>query len=400
MAVYLWKGTTRAGEDRSGEIEAENQEQVKAVLRRQKITTSRIKTKPKEINLAIFGGGVKSEEIVVFTRQLSTMIDAGLPLVQGLEILEKQAVNPIFRRILREIRTNVEGGTTFAEALAKHPKVFDNLFVNMVEAGEAGGIMDIILHRLATYMEKSLKLKREIKGAMFYPASICLVSVVITAFLLVFVIPKFASVFVEMGQELPGLTQFVIDLSDMAIGLMPIAVPLLIGLGIGGYKFYETDNGRRIFDTIVLKLPIVGVLIQKVSVAKFTRTLGTLLSSGVNIIEALTITAKTSGNKVVEIAILDIIDDIKAGDTIAGPLKQKKVFPAMVVQMIEIGESTGAVDAMLAKIAEFYDEEVDASVAALTSLLEPMIMVVLGAVIGGLVIAMFLPIFDIASLAG
>jgi type IV pilus assembly protein PilC len=400
MPVFVWQGKTRQGEDRSGEIEAESQDQVRALLRRQNITPSKVKAKPKEINLAIFGSGVKPEEIVIFTRQMSTMIDAGLPLVQSLQILERQAVNPIFRKTVREIRTNVEGGITFADALRKHPKIFDDLFVNMCEAGEAGGILDIILSRLAGYMEKAQKLKREVKGAMFYPAAIVAVSVLITTFLLVFVIPKFASVFTDMGQELPGLTQMVIDLSDLMKKYLPYGVPVLIVLGIAGKKYYDTEKGRRLFDSIILKLPVMGELVQKVSVAKFTRTLGTLLSSGVPIIEALNITARTSGNKIVEESVLGVIDNIKAGDTIAGPLSQKKVFPPMVVQMIEIGESTGALDGMLSKIADFYDEEVDAAVSALTSMLEPMIMVVLGAVIGGLVIAMFLPIFDIASLAG
>lgn len=400
MAVYVWKGKTRAGEDRSGEVEAETLDQVKALLRRQNITDAKVKAKPKEISLTLFGGAVKSEEVVVFTRQFSTMIDAGLPLVQCLQILERQAVNPAFRKIIRDTRLNVEGGATFAESLRKHTKVFDDLYVNMVEAGEAGGILDIILHRLAGYMEKAQKLKREIKGAMFYPVSIVVVSIVITIFLLVFVIPKFASVFTEMGQELPKLTQMVIDLSNLMKKYLPFGMPVLIGLGIGGKKYYETEKGRKLFDSLILKLPIIGELVQKVSVAKFTRTLGTLLSSGVTIIEALNITARTSGNKVVEESVLGIVDNIRAGDTIAGPLSQKKVFPPMVVQMIEIGESTGALDAMLTKIADFYDDEVDAAVAALTSLLEPIIMVVLGAVIGGLVIAMFLPIFNIASLTG
>ncbi len=400
MPVYVWKGKTRAGEDRNGEIEADSQDQVKALLRRQNIIASQVKSKPKDLNIALFGGGVKPEEMVIFTRQFSTMIDAGLPLVQCLRILERQSVNPAFKKIIRECRMSVEGGTTYAEALRKHPKVFDNLYVNMVEAGETGGILDIILHRLAGYMEKAQKLKREIKGAMFYPVSIVLVSIVITIFLLVFVIPKFASVFSDMGQELPGLTQMVINLSDMMKRYLPFGAPVLIALGIGGKKYYDTDKGRRIFDKLILKLPVLGELVQKVSVAKFTRTLGTLLSSGVSIIDALEITAKTAGNKVVEESVLDVIDNIKAGETIAGPLSQKKVFPPMVVQMIEIGENTGAVDIMLNKIADFYDEEVDAAVAALTSLLEPIIMVVLGAVIGGLVIAMFLPIFNIASLAG
>lgn len=400
MPVFVWKGKTRAGEERTGEIEAVNPDQVKALLRRQQITASEVKAKRKKMGLAFLGGGVKPEEIVIFTRQFSTMIDAGLPLVQCIQILERQAVNPIFKGMLRDIRQNVEGGTTFAEALRKHTKVFDDLYVNMVAAGEAGGILDIILHRLAGYMEKAQKLKRQIKGAMFYPAAIVMVSIVITTFLLVFVIPKFASVFAEMGQKLPPLTQMVLNLSKLLKKVLPFAVPGLIAAGIGGKKYYETPNGRRVFDKLVLKLPILGDLVQKVAVAKFTRTLGTLLSSGVGIIEGLNITARTAGNKVVEEAVLSVIDHIKAGETIAAPLSQKKVFPPMVVQMIEVGENTGAVDAMLGKIADFYDDEVDASVSSLTSLLEPIIMVVLGAVIGGLVIAMFLPIFNIASLAG
>lgn len=400
MPVYVWKGKTRAGEERTGEIEAVNPDQVKALLRRQQITASEVKAKRKGISLAFMGGGVKPEEIVIFTRQFSTMIDAGLPLVQCIQILERQAVNPIFKGMLRDIRQNVEGGTTFAEALKKHPKVFDDLYANMVAAGEAGGILDIILHRLAGYMEKSQKLKRQIKGAMFYPAAIVMVSIVITTFLLVFVIPKFASVFEEMGQKLPPLTQMVLNLSKLLKKVLPIAAPGLIAAGIGGKKYYDTPKGKAVFDKLILKAPILGDLIQKVAVAKFTRTLGTLLSSGVSIIEGLNITAKTAGNKVVEEAVLSVIDHIKAGETIAAPLSQKKVFPPMVVQMIEVGENTGAVDAMLGKIADFYDDEVDASVSSLTSLLEPIIMVVLGAVIGGLVIAMFLPIFNIASLAG
>jgi type IV pilus assembly protein PilC len=369
------------------------------VLRQRQILVTSIRARPKALELKLpgFGGKVTEQELVVFTRQFATMIEAGLPLVQCLDILARQATNKEFARVIGQVKTDVESGDSFADALRKHPAVYSDFFVNMVEAGEAGGILDTILARLATYMEKAAALKGQVKGALVYPAVIVAIALIVVVFLLLYVIPVFADMFASFGGTLPAPTQFVMFLSDLVRDYVLYAIPL------GGLlvwlckRFYKTEKGRLMVDALVLKLPVLGVLIQKVAVAKFTRTLGTLVSSGVPIIDGLEITARTAGNKVVEGAVLSIIGSIKEGQTIAEPLSRQVIFPPMVVQMIEVGENAGALDTMLNKIADFYDQEVDTAVAALTKLMEPMLMVFLGVIIGGMVVAMYLPIFKIAG---
>jgi type IV pilus assembly protein PilC len=401
MPEYVWEARTTGGEVRKGTQEAASPDAVYAALRRQGLNPTRVKAKPKEIRINIpgFSERVKDRDIVVFTRQFATMIDAGLPLVQCLEILSSQADNKTFGKTLDTIQNDVEGGAAYAEALSKHPKVFDELYVNMVAAGETGGILDTILARLSAYMEKAMSLKKKVKAAMVYPSTILSVAVAVVAILMVFVIPKFADMFTGMGGELPGLTQMVIGMSNFAASYkMLIVVAVLIALGFLLRRYYATESGRRRMDGIFLRAPVFGPLIRKVAVAKFTRTLGTMLSSGVPLLDALEICAKTSGNKVVEEAVFKTRDSISEGKTIAEPLEETGVFPPMVVQMISVGEATGALDAMLGKIADFYDEEVDTAVEALTSLMEPVMMVFLGGAIGFVVIAMYLPIFKMATL--
>lgn len=402
MAVFTYSGRTRAGQTVSGEMEAPNREAVVATLRRQQILATGVKAKAKDIEITIpgFGGGVKDKELAVFTRQFATMIDAGLPLVQCLEILAQQQPNKIFQKAMIDIRQNVEGGSTFATALQKHPSIFSQLYVNMVEAGESAGILDTILNRLAAYIEKAMNLKKKIKSAMIYPSTIITVAMVVVIFLLIFVIPTFKSMFEGFGATLPLPTLIVLAASRIVRTYFLVIVGVAIALVAGLRFYYKTDGGRRVIDSLLLKAPVFGELIRKVSVAKFTRTLGTLVSSGVAILEALDITARTAGNKVVEEAVLRTRAAIAQGKAIAEPLKESGVFPPMVVQMISVGEQTGALDAMLTKIADFYDEEVDTAVGNLTSLLEPMLMVFLGIVIGGVVIAMYLPIFKLVSVVG
>jgi len=399
MPVFRYTGKTRAGATQQGEIEAANRTTATAVLRQRQILVTSIRAKPKDLQIKIpgFGAKITEQQVVVFTRQFATMIEAGLPLVQCLDILARQADNKEFAKVINQVKTDVESGDSFAEALRKHPKVFSDFYVNMVEAGEAGGILDTILARLATYMEKAMALKSEVKGAMVYPAVIIAIAIVVVVFLLLYVIPVFADMFSSFGGTLPAPTQFVMTLSDLVRDYILYAIPV-VGLGIWLFKrFYQTEHGRLMIDRLVLKLPVFGPLIQKVAVAKFTRTLGTLVSSGVPIIDGLEITARTAGNKVVEGAVLSIISSIKEGQTIAEPLGRQSIFPPMVVQMIEVGENAGALDTMLNKIADFYDQEVDTAVAALTKLMEPMLMVFLGTIIGGMVVAMYLPIFKIAG---
>lgn len=399
MPVFRYTGKTRAGATQRGEIEATNRASATAVLRQRQILVTSIRARPKALELKLpgFGGKVTEQELVVFTRQFATMIEAGLPLVQCLDILARQATNKEFARVIGQVKTDVESGDSFADALRKHPAVYSDFFVNMVEAGEAGGILDTILARLATYMEKAAALKGQVKGALVYPAVIVAIALIVVVFLLLYVIPVFADMFASFGGTLPAPTQFVMFLSDLVRDYVLYAIPL------GGLlvwlckRFYKTEKGRLMVDALVLKLPVLGVLIQKVAVAKFTRTLGTLVSSGVPIIDGLEITARTAGNKVVEGAVLSIIGSIKEGQTIAEPLSRQVIFPPMVVQMIEVGENAGALDTMLNKIADFYDQEVDTAVAALTKLMEPMLMVFLGVIIGGMVVAMYLPIFKIAG---
>ncbi len=400
MAVFVYSGRTRSGQTITGEMEAATREAVVAKLRTQQVITTNVRAKPRAIGLPGLGGRVTEKDLVVFTRQFATMIDAGLPLVQCLEILASQQENKTFKRVLMEIRTSVEGGLTFAAALKQHPKVFTSLYANMVEAGEAGGILDTILNRLAVYMEKAMSLKKKVKSAMIYPSTIVTVAVVVVIFLLVFVIPTFKAMFEGFGATLPLPTQIVLELSGFVRAYFLVAIGVILALIIGLRWWYSTSGGRLAIDTFLLKTPVFGILIRKVAVAKFTRTLGTLISSGVAILEGLDITARTAGNKVVEQAVFRTRASIAEGKTIYEPLKASGVFPPMVVQMIAVGEQTGALDAMLGKIADFYDEEVDSAVANLTALLEPMLMVFLGVVIGGVVIAMYLPIFKLVQVVG
>jgi type IV pilus assembly protein PilC len=399
MPVFRYTGKTRAGASQQGEIEANDRASATAVLRQRQILVTSIKAKPKDLQFKIpgLGGKIAEQDVVIFTRQFATMIEAGLPLVQCLDILARQTENKEFAKVIGRVKTVVESGDSFADALRKHPKVYSDFYVNMVEAGEAGGILDTILARLASYMEKAAALKSEVKSAMIYPAVIIGIAIVVVVFLLLYVIPVFADMFASFGGTLPAPTRFVMFLSDLVKDYILYAIPLIF-VAIWLFKrFYSTPKGKLMVDTLLLKLPVFGPLIQKVAVAKFTRTLGTLVSSGVPIIDGLEITARTAGNKVVEAAVLSIIISIKEGQTIAEPLSRQAIFPPMVVQMIEVGENAGALDTMLNKIADFYDQEVDTAVAALTKLMEPMLMVFLGTVIGGMVVAMYLPIFKLAG---
>ena len=400
MAVFVYTGRTRSGQTTTGEMEAATREAVVGRLRTLQIVATNVRAKPREITIPGFGGKVGEKDIVVFTRQFATMIDAGLPLVQCLEILASQQENKVFKKVLTEIRVSVEGGLTFAAALKQHPKVFSGLYANMVEAGEAGGILDTILNRLAAYMEKAMALKKKVKSAMIYPSTIVTVAVAVVIFLLVFVIPTFKAMFEGFGATLPLPTLIVLELSRIVRTYFLVGIGVIVGLILLLRWWYATPGGRLAIDSFLIKSPIFGILIRKVAVAKFTRTLGTLISSGVAILEGLDITARTAGNKVVELAVLRTRASIAEGKTIADPLKASGVFPPMVVQMIAVGEQTGALDAMLSKIADFYDDEVDTAVANLTSLLEPMLMVFLGVVIGGVVIAMYLPIFKLVQVVG
>ncbi len=403
MDVYVWEGRSRKGTIEKGEISANNEAAVRMQLRRQQIQALKIHSKPKDILKSLKfpkSRRVKEKDLVVFTRQFATMIDAGLPLVQCLEILASQQVNTAFKEILLKVKGDVEAGSTFADALRKHPRVFNDLFCNLVAAGEAGGILDTILNRLAAYIEKTMNLKKKVKGAMVYPSVVLSIALVVVSGLLLFVIPVFQKMFADMGGTLPSFTQFVIFLSDMMRRYFIYIAVALIALGVAFVRWYRTERGRIIVDDLLLKIPVIGSLIKKVAIAKFTRTLGTMLSSGVPIMEGLDIVARTSGNKTIERAILRTKVSIGEGKTIAEPLGASRIFPAMVVQMISVGESTGALDSMLSKIADFYDDEVDTAVAALTSLIEPALMVFLGITVGGLVIAMYLPIFQMASVIG
>jgi len=399
MPVYQWVGTNRKNETRKGQMEASNEAVVRSNLMRLKITPSKIKKKPKDLfeNVSWLQPKVKERDIILFARQFSTMIDAGLPIIQCLEILFTQQGNKTFKRMIKEIKEQVEGGATLAEALKRFPKQFDDLFVNMIAAGEAGGILDAILRRLAAYMEKTAKLKAQVKGAMTYPIVTLIIAIAVLGIILVFVIPVFEEMFADFGGELPLPTQLVVTASDIVKSKI---IYIIIGTVILGFtlrKFYATEKGQDMADDLILKFPVFGTLLRKVAVAKFTRTMGTMLASGVAILEALDIVAKTAGNRTVEKAIYDVRSGIAEGRTMADPLTESGVFPAMVCQMISVGESTGALDAMLEKIADFYDEEVDQAVDNLTSLIEPFMLVFLGATIGGLVVAMYLPIFKMAG---
>jgi type IV pilus assembly protein PilC len=404
MAKYSWQGKKRGGKVQKGEMEAPNEAMVRAQLRRQGIAVTKVKERGKglDININIPGmqPKVTTKDLVVFTRQFATMIDAGLPLIQCLDILSNQQENVTFKQILLTIKEDVEAGSTFADALRKHPKAFDELFVNLVAAGEVGGILDTILNRLATYIEKAMKLKKQVKSAMTYPTTIIGIATVVIGVILVFVIPAFEKMFADFGGALPLPTQIVINISNF--------IQSYILVIIGGFmltvflfkKFYASKRGREIVDALALKAPIVGVLIRKVAVAKFTRTLGTMVSSGVPILDGLDIVAKTAGNRTIEKAIRNVRQSISEGNTIADPLTKSGVFPPMVCQMIAVGEQAGSIDTMLNKIADFYDDEVDDAVGNLTAMMEPLLMLFLGTTVGGLVIAMYLPIFKLAGAAG
>jgi len=397
MPVYLWEGKRR-NDNQKGEMDVSDEAAVRAQLQRMGITPTKIKKKPKDLfeNVAFLQPPVVQDNIIIFCRQFSTMIDAGLPIVQCLDILQAQEENKTFQKVLKRIKMDVEGGLTLAEALKKHSH-FDSLFVNMVAAGEAGGILDKILQRLSTYLEKNAKLKRQIKGAMMYPLITIAIAIIVVIVILVFVIPVFESMFADFGKELPTPTKIVVTASQIVKSKILFIIAGMVLLGVAYRQFYKTEKGRLVMDNLFLKLPVIGVVIRKSSVARFTQTMGTMLSSGVSILDALDIVARTAGNKVIENAIYFTRSGISEGRTVADPLAETGVFPSMVCSMIAVGESTGALDAMMEKIAAFYEEEVDAAVEAMTSAIEPLMMVFLGGMIGGLVVAMYLPVFKMAG---
>jgi type IV pilus assembly protein PilC len=397
MPAFVWKGKTREGKVVSGERVADNKEAVLALLRRDQILVSSVKEKGKEMALPKLGGGVAAKDLAIFVRQFSVMIDAGLPLVQCLEILGTQQENKNFAKILQTTRMDVEGGSTLADAMRKHPKAFDELFTNMIAAGEAGGILDTILKRLATYIEKAVKLKAQVKGAMVYPVAVLGIAGLVIAVILWKVIPTFASMFEGLGAQLPLPTRIVIAASNWFVRLLPFLIVGIVLLVFFFRRYYATYGGRRTVDRTLLRLPILGVILQKIAVARFCRTLATLISSGVPILDGLEITARTSGNAIIEDAIMAVRKGVESGLTVAQPLKESGVFPPMVVQMIGVGEQTGALDAMLGKIADFYEEEVDQAVANLLTLMEPVMILFLGVTVGGIVISMYLPLFDLIS---
>jgi type IV pilus assembly protein PilC len=397
--IWLWEAKTKAGETRKGEMEGPDAEAVNSRLKSLGLNPTKVKKKPFDLaTIKIPGlGGVSTKDILIFTRQFATMIDAGLPLVQCLDILATQMENAQFKTVVFAIKAKVESGSTFADALKDHPKVFDELYVQLCAAGEVGGILDTILNRLATYAEKNEKLKRKVKGALIYPAIVLVVGIGITAVLLLFVVPVFEKMFGDFGSALPAPTQFVVDLSKVLQNYFIHGIVATIAAVVGFIMFYRNPKGRRIFDRVSLKAPVFGDLLRKLAVARFTRTLGTMISSGVPILDALDVTAKTAGNRIIEDGIYYVRGKISEGKNIAGPLLETKVFPPMVVQMIGVGEATGAMDAMLNKIADFYDDEVDTAVAGLTAMIEPIMMVFLGGVCGGFMISMYLPIFGLAG---
>jgi type IV pilus assembly protein PilC len=404
MPTFAYSGRTRAGQTVSGERVADTMDAAMAALRREQINVTKITpaaakadAKEKDKKAGSLNKKVSAKNLAVFVRQFSVMIDAGLPLVQCLDILGSQEEDKNFAAVILQTRTDVESGASLADAMRKHPKTFDPLFTNMIAAGEAGGILDTILKRLATYIEKAVKLSGQVKSAMIYPVAVIVIAGVVVGVILWKVIPTFAQLFSGLGAELPLPTRVVIFLSDNLVKFFPV---LLVAVGIAGYAFkqyYSTENGRRTVDATVLKAPVLGPIMRKIAVARFCRTLSTLISSGVPILDGLEITARTSGNAIVEDAIMSTRKSIERGETISAPLKDTAVFPSMVTQMIGVGEATGALDTMLGKIADFYEEEVDTAVAGLLTLLEPIMIAVLGVVVGGIVIAMYMPIFDLIS---
>jgi type IV pilus assembly protein PilC len=401
MPTYVFKGRNKLNEIVDGERVADNREALRQTLRKEQVTITSVKEKGREIGIPKIGGRkkVKSKDLSIFTRQFSVMIDAGLPLVQCLDILAQQQQNKYFMSILMQIRTDVEEGSTLAAAMARHPKVFDNLYSNMVDAGETGGILDLILQRLSTFIEKIVKLKRDVVSAMIYPVAVILIAIIAVAVIMIVVIPQFQNIFLGLlgpGELLPLPTRIVVGISNFLAGWGGLAMLIfIIGAVIGTKFYYKTPGGRRLIDLILLKLPVLGDIMRKITVARFSRTLSTLLSSGVPILQSLDITARTAGNVIIETAILNVKDGVERGENFVEPLKATGVFPHMVAQMIGIGEQTGALDAMLGKIADFYEEEVDAAVANLLTLMEPVLIGFLGVTIGSIVIAMYLPLFTL-----
>jgi len=400
MPSYEWKGRDRNGNPQTGVLIGDSKEAVIAALRRQQIVITTVKEKGKEIALPKFGGGIKSKDIAIFTRQFSVMIDAGLPLVQCLDILGQQQENKGFQKILLQIRQDVEGGSSLAEAMRKHPQAFDDLYVNMVGAGEAGGILDTILQRLAAYIEKAVKLKAQVKSAMVYPVAVVAIAIIVVYVILWKVIPVFASLFEGLGAQLPFLTRIVVAASNFIGRFWWLIFLLLFAAFFALRQYYATEQGRYQIDKLMLRFPALGLLLRKIAVARFCRTLGTLLSSGVPILDSLEITARTSGNAVIEEAVFTVRNEVEQGKTLADPLTKTEQFPPMVCQMIAVGEQTGAMDTMLSKIADFYEDEVDSAVEGMMSLIEPIIIAFLGIVIGIIVVAMYLPMFSLISQIG
>jgi type IV pilus assembly protein PilC len=401
MPSFVWKGRVRTGQVQEGVLLADSRDAAVAVLRRQQIQITSIRERGREIKLAPrLRRGVGSKRVAIFTRQFSVMLDAGLPLVQCLEILGEQEENRIFQAIIKQVQTDVEAGSSLADAMKKHPKAFDELYVNMVAAGEAGGILDIILQRLSTYIEKVVKLKSQVKSALIYPVTVIVIACFVVFIILWKVIPVFAQLFAGLGSDLPYLTRVVIAASNFVARFAILIIPALVGGVFLLRRWHRTPTGARVIDNILLKLPVLGMLLRKIAVARFCRTLGTLTASGVPILDGLEITAKTAGNKVIEDAVMAVRKSVEEGKTVSEPLAETKVFPPMVVQMINVGEQTGALDQMLAKIADFYEEEVDTAVAGLMKLLEPVMITILGAVIGTIVTAMYLPLYSVLSKIG
>ncbi len=400
MREFVWKARTLRGEVQDGVISARHERDVIGELRRRRLIVVSIRQKSKDLTLPKIGTGVKRKDLVVFSRQFATMINSGLPLIQCLEILGEQVENPHLGRIILGVSSDVEAGNTLSDSLAKHDRVFTPLFINMVAAGEAGGILDRVLYRLAEYLEKSNNIRRKVKGALIYPGVVISIAIIVTIFLLVFVIPTFAKLFESSGLNLPLPTRFTIAASNFMMAAWPLLLILSIASVVGLRRYYRTDRGEYRIDKLLLKIPHLGELLRKASIARFSRTLGTLLSSGVPILDAMEITATTSGNRVVQEAVLQSRSSIATGDTISDPLGKSTVFPPMVVQMIRVGEETGEMDNMLDKIADFYEEEVDVAVETLTSVLEPILIVGIGMIVGGMVVSMYLPIFRLATAIG
>ncbi|MCL2625603.1 MAG: type II secretion system F family protein [Cystobacterineae bacterium] len=397
-SIWKWEALSREGVKKRGEMEGMDAKSVESKLKSIGFTPQKIQKKSKSIRLSIPGfSGISNKDLLIFTKQLSTMIDAGLPLVQGLDMLASQIGNTRLRTVVTQVKEKIESGSSFSEALKDHPKVFDTLFVQLCAAGEVGGILDTILERLAAYKEKAAKLARRVRGAMAYPAVVLVIAIAVVIVLLWKVTPVFAKMFLDFGSELPGPTQFVVDLSEWMQRNILYVLGVMIVVVIGFMLFSSWPKGKMFLDGLILKIPVFKQLVTKVAVARFSRTLGTLISAGVPILNALDVTANTAGNKVIEKAIVDVRNEISEGKSIAGPLSNRKVFPSMVVQMIGVGEATGALDQMLTKIADFYDDEVDVAVGGLTALIEPLMMVVVGGIVGGFLIAMYLPVFSLVS---